>query len=141
LASNALAAAACVSTNMAAAAAGLTWMFMSHMKGGNASILGFASGSVCGLVAITPAAGYTTIWSSIIIGAGGSFFSYLFCHYKSRFIFNKVEDTLDVFGCHGISGIWGAIGTGLFAQEYINPSVDGNSHNGSFFGNGPLLGK
>ena len=51
-----------------------------------------------------------------------------------------MEDTLDVFGCHGISGIWGCISTGIFASELINPSLDGMSHNGAIFGNPHLLG-
>ncbi len=92
------------------------------------------------MVAITPACGFVAIWSSIIIGLGSATFSFLFCHYKKKILSSSVEDTLDVFGCHGISGIWGCIATGLFASELINPSLDGMSHNGAIFGNPHLLG-
>jgi len=76
-----------------------------------------------------------------LIGIIGATCSYFFCHYKSRF-YAGIDDTLDVFGCHGISGIWGGFATGLWASEAVNPSanMDG-SHNGAFYGNGPLLGK
>ena len=53
----------------------------------------------------------------------------------------SVQDTLDVFGCHGISGLWGGFATGLFASNDINPALDGTSRDGAFYGNGTLLGK
>ena len=81
------------------------------------------------------------MWSSIIIGAGAAVFSYYFCSYKARFMPIYIDDTLDVFGCHGISGIWGGIATGLFASDEVNPNSNGINHNGAFFGNPTLLGK
>ena len=78
--------------------------------------MGFPCGSVCGLVAITPACGFVVVWSSIIIGIFGAAGSFIFCHYKHK-IFSGLGDAdkLDVFGCHGISGIIGGILTGVFS--------------------------
>ncbi len=101
LAANNLAAIACINTNLAASSAGLAWVFWQSYHGGQISILGFACGAVCGLVGITPGAGYVPLYSSILIGIIGATFSYFFCHYKSKF-YQGFDDTLDVFGCHGI---------------------------------------
>ena len=90
---------------------------------------------------MTPGSGHCPVWSSLIIGAGAAVCSYYFCTYKARFMPIYVDDTLDVFGCHGVSGIWGVIATGLFASDEVNPSNKGIDHNGAFFGNPTLLGK
>lgn len=100
------------------------------------SLTGFPCGCVCGLVAITPACGFVVIWSSIIFGIFGSLGSFIFCHYKSKIFKSLGEaDKLDVFGCHGISGIIGGIMTGLFCKDSINPAITG-THDGAFYGNG-----
>jgi Amt family ammonium transporter len=81
-------------------------------------VLGIATGAVVGLVAITPAAGFVTPMASIIIGAVGAPVSY----YCIKFIKNrKLDESLDVWGCHGMAGVWGALATGIFASPAINP--------------------
>jgi Amt family ammonium transporter len=66
---------------------------------------------------------------------GGAFCSYWFCYFRSKHWFATIDDTVDAFGAHGISGVWGGIATGLFAEDKINPAV-GNAmkHDGAFFG-------
>jgi ammonium transporter, Amt family len=129
-----LAAVAITNSHLAACAAGLGWAGVQYLVTKQPSIVGWCCGAVCGLVAITPAAGYVSLWSSLIIGALGGVFSYLFCHAKSKH-FEELADTLDVFGCHGISAIWGGIATGLFAT-----TDSGNTYNGAFYLNGRQLG-
>lgn len=89
-------------------------MLLEYLFKGSVSIFGFPCGGVCGLVAITPACGFVPLWSSIIIGMLGSTASFLYGHYK-HLIYKSAEDTLDVFGCHGVSGMMGGFCTGLFA--------------------------
>jgi len=126
LSSGGLAASAFVATNTAAAAAGLTWMFLSW-RNRKPAVLGTVTGAVIGLVAITPAAGYVHPLAGIPIGvvaAGISYYSLLFI--KTRL---KLDDSLDVFACHGMGGIWGAIATGIFATASVagfGGVVDGN---------------
>ncbi len=126
LSSGGLAASAFVATNTAAAAAGLTWMFLSW-RNRKPAALGTVTGAVIGLVAITPAAGYVHPLAGIPIGivaAGISYYSLLFI--KTRL---KLDDSLDVFACHGMGGIWGAIATGIFATASIagfKGAVNGN---------------
>ena len=129
LASNAF-----VATNIAAASAGLTWMFLDWHKG-KPTILGAATGSVVGLVAITPAAGFVTPLAGIPIGIVASFVSY----YSRRIIKQKmgVDDALDVFACHGLGSIWGMLATGIFASIAINAS----GANGAIAGNWMLIVK
>jgi len=118
-----------VNTNTAAAAAAVTWMALDWIRHGVPTMLGVITGIVAGLVAITPAAGYVSPMSSIIIGAGGSLFGFIFVSYiKERFGY---DDSLDVFGVHGIAGIFGALATGLFATKTINPG----GADGLFYGN------
>jgi Amt family ammonium transporter len=123
LASNAFAA-----TNIAAAAAALTWMFL-DWGSGKPTVLGVATGAVVGLVAITPAAGFVSPLAGIPIGVVVSFVSF----YSARLIKSKlgVDDTLDVFACHGMGGAWGALATGLFATLAVNSS----GANGAIAGN------
>lgn len=114
-----LAGSAFLVTNIAAAAAMISWMMMDVIKTGKPTLLGALSGAVAGLVVITPAAGFVTVPASIILGFTTSIISYLAVVYlKSKF---KYDDALDVFGIHGISGAWGAILTGIFAAPFINP--------------------
>ena len=88
------------------------------MKLGKPTVLGAITGAVAGLVAITPASGFVSVSGSIIIGLGASLISYYAVYYlKDRFGY---DDALDVFGVHGLSGVWGLIATGLFASPSIN---------------------
>jgi len=133
LAANGLAALAFITTNTAAASAVISWTFTEWILKGKPTVLGAASGAVSGLVAITPAAGFVTPVSAIVIGAGGGIFCYLAINLKFRFGY---DDALDVVGVHGVGGTWGAIATGLFATIAVN---EGGS-NGLFYGNpGQLL--
>jgi ammonium transporter, Amt family len=123
-----------MTTNTAAAAAMLSWMFIEKVKHGKPTVLGAATGAVVGLVAITPAAGFVPLWSSIIIGAVVSPICFFFMSVvKAKFGY---DDALDAFGCHGIGGVWGGIATGLFTQTSINSVA---KWNGLFFGDVNLL--
>ncbi len=128
LGANALSVSAFATTNTAAAAAGLAWMFFDVLKGKKPSVLGFCIGAVVGLVAITPAAGFVAIPQSIFIGTVAALISNVAVYYKSKSI---LDDTLDVFPCHGIGGMVGMIMTGIFATTAVN--AGGN--NGLFYGN------
>ena len=112
LAANAIAVQALVTTNVAAAAAALTWMILSLYKG-KPSAVGTATGAVVGLVAITPACGYVDTLSSIIIGAVGAAVSFFSIKLVEKI---GIDDSLDVCACHGMAGTWGAIATGIFAK-------------------------
>lgn len=128
LSANALSVSAFGTTNTAAAAAGLSWMFFDVLKGKKPSVLGFCIGAVVGLVAITPAAGFVAIPQSIFIGVAAAIISNIAVHYKSK---STLDDTLDVFPCHGIGGMVGMLMTGLFATTAINSA----GNNGAFYGN------
>jgi Amt family ammonium transporter len=128
LGANALAVSAFATTNTAAGAAGLAWMFFDVIKGKKPSVLGFCIGAVVGLVAITPAAGFVAIPQSIFIGAVAAIISNVAVYYKSK---SRLDDTLDVFPCHGIGGIVGMIMTGIFATKTVN----GAGNDGLFYGN------
>jgi ammonium transporter, Amt family len=132
LAANSLSVSAFATTNIAAAAGGLAWMFFDVVKGKKPSVLGFCIGAVVGLVAITPAAGYVAIPQSIFIGSVAALISNVAVYYKSKSI---LDDTLDVFPCHGIGGIVGMIMTGIFATKAVNPG----GNDGLFYGNPAFL--
>lgn len=117
LGANSLAVSAFATTNTAAAAAGLAWMFFDVLKGKKPSVLGFCIGAVVGLVAITPAAGFVAIPQSIFVGVVAAIISNVAVFYKSK---SSLDDTLDVFPCHGIGGIVGMILTGVFATKAVN---------------------
>lgn len=127
LSASGLAAIAFATTNTAAAVAGLTWVFIEWAHRGKPTVLGAVTGAVAGLVAITPAAGFVSVASSMAIGVGVSIVCYIGVNYlKARFGY---DDTLDVFGVHGLGGTWGAIATGIFASKDINPAgADGLLH-------------
>lgn len=127
LGANALAVSAFATTNTAAAAAGLAWLFFDVMKGKKPSVLGFCIGAVVGLVAITPGAGYVGIPQSIFIGMIAAVVSNVAVYYKSK---SSLDDTLDVFPCHGLGGMVGMLLTGIFANKTIN----GAGANGLFYG-------
>ena len=118
LAANGTAVYAIVTTNVAAAAAALSWMALSWRQS-RPSVIGVATGAVVGLVAITPACGYVDVPSSIIIGAVASVVSYYCIQLRNRL---NIDESLDVWACHGMSGTWGAIATGIFASKAINPA-------------------
>ncbi|MEJ7739931.1 MAG: ammonium transporter [Chitinophagaceae bacterium] len=128
LGANALSVSAFATTNTAAAAAGLSWMFFDVLRGKKPSVLGFCIGAVVGLVAITPAAGFVAIPQSIFIGMVAAIISNLACYYKSK---SKLDDTLDVFPCHGLGGMVGMLMTGIFATTAVNSA----GANGLFNGN------
>jgi Amt family ammonium transporter len=119
LASGGLATSAFVNTHFGAAAAALGWAAAEWLRNGKASALGAISGSVAGLVAITPAAGFVSPMSSLIIGAIAGVFCY-FMVAKVKTIFGY-DDSLDAFGVHGSGGTIGALLTGVFATSSINP--------------------
>lgn len=127
LAANGLAGSAILVSNTAAVVAMLTLLALDYFKVGKPTVLGAITGAVAGLVAITPAAGYVSLSGSIVIGLGASLISYFAVYnLKARFGY---DDALDVFGVHGLSGVWGLIATGLFASPAINGVV------GFFYGN------
>ena len=128
LSANGLAVSAFGATNTAAAAAGLSWMFFDVAKGKKPSVVGFCIGAVVGLVAITPAAGFVAIPQSIFIGVVAAIISNIAVHYKQR---SKLDDTLDVFPCHGVGGMVGMLLTGVFATTAVNSA----GANGLFYGN------
>jgi len=134
LAANGLAASAFVATNTAAAAAGLAWVCTEWIHNGKPTLFGAASGCVAGLVAITPASGFVTPMSAIVIGLVGG----AICYYAVSVMKAKLgyDDALDTFGVHGIGGTWGALATGLFASTAVNA----NGHNGLFYGAPGQLG-
>jgi Amt family ammonium transporter len=126
LAANGLAASALVTTHLAAATAGLVWMLIEWFSIKKPTALGFASGAVAGLVAITPGAGFVTPLAAIAIGAVVPFVSYGMIKLKSKLGY---DDTLDVFAVHGCGGLWGAIATGIFANKAVNSAgFDGWLH-------------
>jgi len=133
LTAGALSTNAFVVTHIAAATAALVWTIVEWMHRGKPTTLGTASGSVAGLVAITPTSGFVSPMAAILIGIGAGIFCYWAIVLKWKLGY---DDSLDVVGVHGVGGTWGALATGLFAQKAINPS----GANGLFFGNPSLLG-
>lgn len=131
LAADGLAIHALLTTNTAAASAMLSWMLIEKLVIGKPTVVGACTGAVVGLVAITPGAGFVSLWSSVIIG----FLVSPFCFYFISVIKQKLQldDALDAFGCHGVGGIFGGIMTGIFAD----PAVGGKA--GLFYGNVQLF--
>jgi Amt family ammonium transporter len=127
-AANSLAVSAFGTTNTAAAAAGLSWMFFDLLRGRKPSVMGFCIGAVVGLVAITPAAGFVAIPQSIFIGVVAAIISNVAVYYKQK---SNLDDTLDVFPCHGIGGMVGMLMTGIFATKTVNAL----GNDGLFYGN------
>ncbi len=128
VAADGLAASALLATHIATCAALLTWMVMDIIFNGKATVVGAATGAVAGLVAITPASGFVNVFGAIVIGIVVSVICFLAVAFmKPKFGY---DDALDAFGVHGIGGMWGSLGTGLFAIA----AVGGAS--GVFYGNG-----
>src|SRR5262249_8050529 len=120
LGASGLAAQAFVNTNTAAAVTGLAWACMEWAHRGKPTVLGSVTGAVAGLVAITPAAGYVTVPAALAIGVSCAAICYLGVNtLKPKFHY---DDSLDVFGVHGLGGTWGAIATGIFATKAVNPA-------------------
>jgi len=133
LGANGLAATAFVVTNVAAAMGALTWMTVSWIRHGHPSVLGAAAGAVAGLVAITPAAGFVSPASAVVIGLGAGVFCFLAVDMLKGVL--KIDDALDVFAVHGVGGIWGSIATGIFADATYNGA------DGLLYGNASQLVK
>ena len=133
LSANGLAAHAFVTTHVATAAAGLTYLLIEWIRHGKPTVFGVITGAVAGLVAITPACGFVGVMSAVAIGAGASIVSYIMIVIvKHRFGY---DDALDAFGVHGMGGIWGALATGIFATIAVNAA----GNNGLIHGNASLL--
>jgi Amt family ammonium transporter len=126
-----VAANAFVTTNTAAAAATLSWLFVEWKHSGKPTMLGAATGAVAGLVAITPGSGFVSPLPALVIGAIAGIICYYAVVMKSRLGY---DDSLDVVGVHGIGGTWGALATGLFASEAVGGT------NGLLLGNPALMG-
>ncbi|MBI4349646.1 MAG: ammonium transporter, partial [Elusimicrobia bacterium] len=124
LSANETAVRAFLTTNTASASAMLAWLFFDAVRGRRPSALGAAVGAVVGLVAVTPAAGFITVGHSLFIGTLASLVSNLATGWKSR---TRLDDTLDVFPCHGVGGMVGMIATGVFADKvgliYGDPTI------------------
>src|SRR3972149_1778484 len=132
LAANGVAVNALVTPNTSAATAGLVWMMLSWLDG-RPSTLGIATGMVVGLAAVTPASGYVTPLASMVIGAVAAPLSYYTMRFRER---RQLDESLDVWACHGMSSMWGMMATGMFATTAVNS--DGGS--GLFFGNPDQIG-
>ena len=132
VAAGGLATNAFVVTHVATAAAAITWAFISWVHVGKPSVVGTATGAVAGLVAITPASGFIGSWPAadgylnafpaILIGMGAGLFCYLAVQLRIRL---SLDDSLDVWGVHGIGGTWGAFATGLFAATALSGGAAG----------------
>ncbi len=114
LSANGLAVQAFATTNMASASAMITWVMFDALVGRKISAMGACIGAVVGLVAITPAAGFVNLGQSVFIGFAAAIVSNLAVYYKQK---TSIDDTLDVFPCHGLGGITGMILTAVFAKD------------------------
>jgi Amt family ammonium transporter len=132
LAADGIAANALLTTHASAAAGLLAWIALEARTRGRATAVGAATGAVVGLVAITPAAGFVTPLAALLIGALAAPCSFHALHYRAT---TRLDDTLDVFACHGVAGIAGAVLTGVFASTAVNP----NGADGLLYGNVRLM--
>jgi Amt family ammonium transporter len=130
LAANEIGVLAFVNTMLAPAAALIVWAVLDHFRSGKVTAVGVATGIVVGLVAITPAAGFVSPVSAMILGGIAAFPSYFALQWRAR---SRLDDSLDVFAAHGVGGITGAILTGVFA----NPAINGNPDAGGLFSGEP----
>lgn len=121
LAADGISANAFMTTTIAAAVASFVWPLIEYIRNGKPSILGFCSGAVAGLVVITPACGFVTVKSALIIGVLAGAVPYLFCTMVKKAL--KYDDALDTFGVHAVGGTMGALLTGLFADSTINANL------------------
>lgn len=121
LSAGGLATLACINTHLAASAATLAWPAAEWFVRGKPTVLGAISGAVAGLVAITPACGYVAPGSALLIGAVAGVLCFAACSWLKMKL--RYDDALDVFGVHGVAGIWGTIATGLLFAADANPGV------------------
>lgn len=119
-----------LTTTVATGTSFVVWMFLDMFLQEKTNMIGLCTGALCGLVGITPAAGYVTVAGAFAIGFICTLASYGFIHVIKPKL--KLDDPLDAFGCHGVSGIMGSILTGLFATKIVNPHIE----NGLFYGGG-----
>ena len=133
LAADSIAVSAVVATNLAAAAAAVSWMVLDWVIKGKPSAIGISVGAVCGMAAVTAASGYVNFTAAVITGLVAGIISNLVANWRAGR--SRIDDTLDVFACHGIGGIIGAVSVGLFATAAVNPAVKG-----LFYGNPAQLG-
>jgi Amt family ammonium transporter len=131
---SALAATALATTTTASAAAAMAWIFFDMFRGKKPSAMGACIGAVVGLVAITPAAGFVTVSHSIIIGVVAAIVSNLVVIWRTR---TNIDDTLDVFPCHGVGGMVGMLLTGVFANQAVN--AGNTTGNGLYYGETKLF--
>jgi Amt family ammonium transporter len=127
LAANGVAVNALLTTNSSAAAAGLVWMLLSWLDG-RPSTLGLATGMVIGLAAITPASGFVTPLAALVIGAISAPLGYYGIRFRLR---RNLDESMDVWACHGLGSAWGVLATGIFATTAVNSA----GSNGLFYGN------
>ena len=120
LAANEIAVLAIFNTNLAACAAGFIWVVIGRAKTGKSSLLGFLTGALAGLVAITPAAGYVPIWAALVIGLVVGGLCYATVLFRGR---SKIDESLDAWAVHGCGGLWGVIATGIFAAGIVPGAV------------------
>jgi len=130
---NELAASAFATTTTASAAAAIAWIFFDLLKNRKPSAMGACIGAVVGLVAITPAAGFVTIPHSLVIGVVAAIISNMVVVWRTK---KGIDDTLDVFPCHGVGGMVGMLLTAVFAHSNVNEAV---TDNGLFFGETSLF--
>ncbi|WP_261809493.1 ammonium transporter [Levilactobacillus humaensis] len=134
LAVNDVALQAALTSTVATATAMVVWMGLDIWRHGKPTLVGVCTGTLCGLVGITPGAGYVTIMGAVAIGAIATLTSYVFVtRIKPRL---GIDDALDAFGCHGVSGIVGSVLVGVFATKTVNPVV---TTNGLLYGGGGRL--
>jgi Amt family ammonium transporter len=119
LAFNNIALRAMFNTFLASISGAAVWLFLEGIWR-KPTFLGLATGILAGLVAVTPACGYVSPFFALIIGAGGGIASYFAITWLKKKL--GYDDSLDVFGCHGASGLWGALATGLFSKSTLNPA-------------------
>ena len=129
-----LASTALATTTTASAAAAMSWIFFDMFRGKKPSAMGACIGAVVGLVAITPAAGFVTVSHSIIIGVVAAVVSNLVVLWRTR---TNIDDTLDVFPCHGVGGMVGMLMTGIFASQSVNAA--NTTGNGLYYGETKLF--
>lgn len=120
---------ALATTTTASAAAAFTWIIFDSVRGRKPSAMGTCIGAVVGLVAITPAAGFISIAHSLTVGVVSSIVSNMMVEWRTK---SNIDDTLDVFPCHGVGGIVGFLLTAVFADQHINAA--NTTGNGLFFG-------
>lgn len=133
LAANGLAVSAFVATNAAAASAGLTWALLEWIRNGKPTMFGTVTGSIAGLATVTPGSGYISPASALVIGVLASILCYIgVAVMKPKFGY---DDSLDVFGVHGLGGMFGTLAVGLFASKAINAA----GSDGLFFGHAKLF--